>query len=771
MKRPETPPNESERLRALKRYDILDTSAEPAYDDITRLASHIMGVPIALVSLVDETRQWFKSHHGLDATETPREVAFCAHVVADGGVLVVPDAHLDERFADNPLVTDAPHVRFYAGAPLETDDGFRLGTLCAIDHQPQEPTPMQLEMLRALARQVMTQMDLRLQLRRVRAQRTESESFFELSLDMHCVAGFDGYFKQLNPSWERVLGWTRAELCSKPFVEFVHPDDRAATIAEAAKLADGGTTITFDNRYECRDGSFRTLSWKAASDVERDRIYAVARDVTAERAVETMKNEFVSVVSHELRTPLTSIRGALRMVDEGVAGELPSKAASLIRIAASNTERLVRLVNDILDLEKIQSGKLELEVREHELRPFLEELIESLAGMAEPAGVSLRLDHLGPESVHADRDSLAIVLTNLVSNAIKHSAPGDEVVVRARDVDSAVVFEVVDEGPGIAQADQHKLFRRFQQLDSSDSRRRSGSGLGLAISKAIVQEHGGEIGVRSDLGAGATFHFRLPAGGPLPVHAPPSATSSVLLVEDDRDVAQVLASTLSNGDTRVVHADSLDAARDALAEEVFDLVLLDIGLPDGSGLDLVREMRAEPRLEDVPVVVLSGEEPEHHPTVLEWLQKPIDGDALTRRLHRLTRRPGPPRALVIEDDEDARAVLLELLRTAGVEAVGVATGADAIRVGRADPPDLVVLDVGLPDVDGFEVVRGLARGQTRVVPMIVYTGRDLSAEERARLRLGRTRHLTKSRVTNQEFVATVKQFLRELLIDSRPPRG
>ena len=397
MKHPVQPPDERQRLAALKRYHILDTDPEPAFDDLTKLASYVMGVPIALVSLIDESRQWFKSHHGLDATETPREVAFCAHVVGDGGMLVVPDAHADERFADNPLVTGEPRVRFYAGAPLETRDGFTLGTLCAIDHQPREATPEQLEMLRALAGQVISQMELRLQLQEM-------------------------------------------------------------------------------------------------------------------RALETLKSEFVSVVSHELRTPLTSIRGALRMVVGGVAGELPVKAASLIGIAERNTERLVRLVNDILDLQKIESGKLELRVSEHDLGVLLRETLGNLAGMAEPLGVRLSLDHQGPDVVQADRESMSIVLTNLISNAIKHSDPGGTVILRAQRDGDDVLLEVVDEGPGIAAVDQHRLFGRFQQLDSSDDRRRTGTGLGLAISKAIVEEHGGAIGVVSELGKGATFFVRLPSG-------------------------------------------------------------------------------------------------------------------------------------------------------------------------------------------------------------------------------------------------------------------
>jgi PAS domain S-box-containing protein len=262
MKAP-LPENEAARLETLQRYAVLDTLPEQEFDDLSRLAALICGTPIALVSLVDANRQWFKAKVGIDVPETPRDVAFCAHAILEPGVMVVRDALTDERFRTNPLVTADPKVRFYAGAPLVSPEGHALGTLCVVDHIPRDLSPAQLDALKALGRLVVNELELRRgvtdlskAIRDRRFVESELDQLFDLSLDLFCIAGFDGYFKRVNPSWEQTLGIPKEELLSRPYIDFIHPDDQEATRREAEKINQGAVTFSFENRFRCADGTY-----------------------------------------------------------------------------------------------------------------------------------------------------------------------------------------------------------------------------------------------------------------------------------------------------------------------------------------------------------------------------------------------------------------------------------------------------------------------------------------------------------------------------------
>ncbi|MCX4246662.1 sensor histidine kinase [Paraliomyxa miuraensis] len=303
----------------------------------------------------------------------------------------------------------------------------------------------------------------------------------------------------------------------------------------------------------------------------------VATDVTERLRAQRMKDEFVSIVSHELRTPLTSIRGSLGLLEGGVAGELPPKARDLVRIARTNSDRLIRLINDILDLDKMEAGHLVLDREVVELGPLVDAVVAEMSGFAQQAGVAVVVETEPSPPVHGDRDRLAQVLVNLISNAIKFSPEGERVTLRVQPGHGRVRLSVVDRGPGIARADVPRLFQKFHQLDASDTRARGGSGLGLVIAKTLIEAHHGHIGVDSDVGRGSTFYVELPvmrsrSGARVTARQSTAGSSDPAVAIDPRAIigpgqrgTQSLMAELENHVRDAVSADDLDALADAEA--------------------------------------------------------------------------------------------------------------------------------------------------------------------------------------------------------------
>jgi PAS domain S-box-containing protein len=338
----------------------------------------------------------------------------------------------------------------------------------------------------------------------------ELQRFFDLSLDMLFTAGTDGQFQQLSPTWETVLGFSQEELRGHPHIEFVHPEDRDVTLRGARELRKGRRIVEFENRFRTRSGLYRWLAWRVYFDPETGLVYGVVRDVDERKRVDHMKDEFISV-SHELRTPLTSIRGALGLLAGGVAGELTPQASNLLDIAASNSERLVRLINDILDIEKVESGNLGFRLEPLDLASVLKEALEINAVYARYYDVALRPVRSEPGVVVlGDPDRLQQVLANLLSNAAKFSPHGGTVEVEMVREAGRVRISVSDHGPGIPEEFRSRVFERFAQADHSVARQERGTGLGLSISKAIVERHGGRIWFESEPGMRTTFSFDLP---------------------------------------------------------------------------------------------------------------------------------------------------------------------------------------------------------------------------------------------------------------------
>ncbi|WP_447765554.1 CHASE3 domain-containing protein [Sphingopyxis panaciterrae] len=343
---------------------------------------------------------------------------------------------------------------------------------------------------------------------------------------------------------------------------------------------------------------------------------AVIRDIGERREVEQMKSEFVATVSHELRTPLTSIAGSLGLISGGAAGEIPSKAARLVEIAHNNAARLVRLINDILDIEKIEAGRMPFDIRALPLGPLLQAAEHETAGFASEYGVLVDVEPvIAGAAVLADEDRLMQVVTNLLSNAIKFSRRGAAVTVRVTPLDRRYRISVIDRGEGIPEAFRSRIFGKFAQADASDSRQKGGTGLGLSIVREIIVRLGGSIDFESVEGAGSIFHVDLPAAelnGAVPVSSaigaplPGDATLPVVLhVDDDPDMLAVVASAF-DGRAAIHSTPSVAEARAAIRRTRYDAAILDVGMLDGCGTDLVAPLRK--RSPDLPVVLFTAQE-------------------------------------------------------------------------------------------------------------------------------------------------------------------
>lgn len=517
------PENEPSRLLALQSYDILDSGEELRYDDITLLASRICNTPMAVITLIDEHRQWFKSKIGMQGSETPRELGFCAYaILTPDQVLSVTDARLDTRFATNPYVTGEPHIRFYAGAPLLSSDGHALGTLCVVDTRPRELLPEQKESLLALSRQVMALFEERrtsAALRGAMQALTRSETLFREAYENApigiALVSTAGEWLRVNQYLCDMLGYTSAELTRTTFQAITHPEDLATDLRQVQQvLAREIRTYQMEKRYLHKAGQpvWAQLSVSLVWDGSKP-LYFVAQiqDITERKSIERAKAEFLTMVSHELRTPVTALRGALGILAAGAAGEMPPKAQALTALADRNADRLHRLVNDILDIEKIESGVFAYRRTDVDLNQLVTQAAIDLKPYADQYQVQIEVRSELPRAyVHADSDRMMQVLANLISNAVKYSPPLGKIELVVSRTQQCIRVSITDHGEGIPEAFRAHIFEKFAQANWTATNPKGGSGLGLNISRAIIEHHGGVLAFNTELGTGSTFYFELP---------------------------------------------------------------------------------------------------------------------------------------------------------------------------------------------------------------------------------------------------------------------
>ncbi|MBI4789941.1 MAG: PAS domain S-box protein [Chloroflexi bacterium] len=536
------------------------------------------------------------------------------------------------------------------------------------------------------------------------------------------------------------------------------------TIMRQAKQAQlTGETQVVEYQTRSEGGQLRDREARIVASGE-DQILVVMRDITDRKNVDRMKNEFVSTVSHELRTPLTSIRGSLGLIVGGVTGDIPPQAKSLVEIAYKNSERLVLLINDILDIEKIESGKMIFHFKPLELAPLIEQAIEVNRGYAAQFGVQLALEPATTGiQVNGDSDRLTQVLTNLLSNACKFSPRDSTVQVSVAPHADNIRIAVRDHGPGIPDEFRSRIFQKFAQADSSDTRQKGGTGLGLSISKAIVEKHGGQIGFATAKGVGTTLYFDLPEWRTAPPPAAPvTARARILVCEDDADIATLLRMMLEQGGFVIDTARTAAQAKELLAANNYDGMTLDLQLPDQDGISLTRELREQERTRNLPIVVVSvtaengkAELNGDAFRMVDWIEKPIDQRRLIAAVSEAVTRYNDhkPRFLHVEDDPDVLEVVSTILdQVAEVERVPNLRAAQQ-RLAEQNF-DLIILDLNLPDGSGLELLPMLR--DHAATPVVIFSaeevGRDIAQQVAAAL--------VKSRTSNEKLLETIKAFVK-----------
>ena len=624
---------EARRAAALVRARILDTLPEQSYDDIVALASRVCGTPIALVSLVDGERQWFKAKVGLDIQETHRDFSFCAHALdRSGRTLEIEDARLDARFANNPLVTGDPRIRFYAGAPIVTKRGDSLGTVCVIDTKPRQLDASQLDVLEMLARHAAALIDLRdLAVSATRAEgrlldmadllesqvieRTqERDRLWELSEDLLVTTTYDGTLLRISPSWSRLLGYTEAALQRMRYRSLSHPDDAAAIDRLLKTARRTGRPISFEDRLRDLQGRWHVIAWTLTPDPHEGRLFGVGRDITrakadqdalaaAETALrQSQKMEAVGQLTgglaHDFNNLLTGITGSLELLQIRAAQGRFSELDRYLTAAQGAARRATALTHRLLAFARRQT----LEAQPTDVNRLVngfEEMIRRTIGPQQQLTVVGASDLW---TALVDRNQLENALLNLCINARDAMPDGGRITIETsnaclsghaaleRDLPEGhfIVVSVTDTGTGMSEEVRKRAFDPFFTTKPLGA----GTGLGLSMVYGFARQSEGQVRLHSEVGRGTSVRLYLPrhqGAGAAPDEASRAGffnaaepEETILVVDDEPTVRMLIAEVLGDLGYRSLEAqDAAGGLEILLSDARVDLLITDVGLSGG----------------------------------------------------------------------------------------------------------------------------------------------------------------------------------------------
>ena len=585
-----------------------------------------------------------------------------------------------------------------------------------------------------------------------------------------CGVDRNGLVRFANPAATRLLGSPVASLIGKPVHELVHgsaPDaKKCGKDCPLLRAATGRVSSTGEDTIYRANGVGFPAEYFMNPILDLGRYSGSVlsfRDISQRYALDRLKDEFVSTVSHELRTPLTSIRGALGLLSSGILGDISEKATNLLRIALSNSDRLVRLINDILDLERAQSGREPLVFRPVQMADLVRQAMDGMQLMAESAGV-LQIHDKTQVEITADADRLLQVLTNLLSNAIKFSPPNSAVSIMLRPGSSGVTLSVIDQGRGIPADKLEAIFGRFQQVDASDSRQKGGSGLGLAICRAIVSQHNGRIWAERNPIRGSTFRVFLPYH---PATKSKAAADSpgqgmVLLASDNGASRPLIGAQLADHGYRIVETSTVEQTLVA-AHDGVEVIVIDAASRGYNGWEMLPQLRRATPEAHTPLVLLSLDTQQSAPeSMRNVMAKSAGAPALIAEVVRILGSASEQaRILVVDENESTARAVARIFSGEMCASRTAGSREQAMEESLSFQPHVLVLNIGLSESEGFNLVDWLREQDslTRLV-LVVYSGPDLASIGADQSAMEPTAFLKRARVQPEQLETLLLTMLR-----------